>query len=286
MIKNKKIIYSIVVILIIGALPYVLCNEKRPLIAKRNILNTKRKDQYFFYQPGRRHPYMGTVNFLHFIGCSDIGLITGQDSWEYPFWVLLNEGVEQKARLKHVNVNNMTSKAVSCLFEDYTPCAIITFDEQEDKAIKVQEHMYTKAWGIDYLNVFLYDETGELQKKSSLFYLNKSLTYSIKVISIVRAFSRSQNPKRLDEIKETIFKSMYYLKSIKDINIDQLNTLYPGFGDHYRDDFILGLKLYVHGLKTANEVQYSIGQQMMLRWFAWLSAHRSSLQQITGEDLQ
>lgn len=283
-IKNKKIIYLIVIILIMGALPYVLCNEKRPLIAKRNIFNTKRTDQYFIYQPGRRRPYMETVNFLHFIGCSDIGLIMGEDSWEYPFWVLLNEGVEQKARLKHVNVNNLTSKAASFLFEDYTPCAIITFDEQKDKAIKSQGHMYTKAWGIDYLNVFLYDKTGELQKKSSLFYLDRSLMYSTKVISLINAFDRSQGAKMSGDVKKIILTSMYYLKLTENINIEQLNTLYPGFGDHYKDYFINGLKLYVHGLKTANEAQHNIGHKMMLRWLVWLTEHRSSLQQITDEE--
>ncbi|PSB15783.1 hypothetical protein C7B65_23505 [Phormidesmis priestleyi ULC007] len=57
--------------------------------------------------------------------CHTIGLISGEDDWEYPLWVLFNEKTSGNFRLKHVDVKNESAK-LEPEFPDSELCAIVS----------------------------------------------------------------------------------------------------------------------------------------------------------------
>jgi hypothetical protein len=56
--------------------------------------------------------------------CDDVGILIGEDNWEYPLWVFLQKGKET-FRLEHVGVDNISNKLLYPLGE-FNPCAIIS----------------------------------------------------------------------------------------------------------------------------------------------------------------
>ncbi len=57
--------------------------------------------------------------------CHTIGLISEEDDWEYPLWVLFNAKTSGNFRLKHVNVKNQSAK-LAPEFSDSELCAIVS----------------------------------------------------------------------------------------------------------------------------------------------------------------
>lgn len=57
--------------------------------------------------------------------CHTIGLISEEDDWEYPLWVLLNEKTSGNFRLKHVEIKNESAK-LEPEFPDSELCAIVS----------------------------------------------------------------------------------------------------------------------------------------------------------------
>jgi len=51
-------------------------------------------------------------------GATRIGLIMGEDSWEYPLWVFLKEAGVEGFRIEHINVMNVSG---STRDEDFQP---------------------------------------------------------------------------------------------------------------------------------------------------------------------
>lgn len=86
--------YAISFILIAGAVPYVLFNHSRPLVASANVFNTPRNDLYFFARPNYREPYMKLAAYIASTGSRQVGILSGADSWFYPLPVLLNQSMK------------------------------------------------------------------------------------------------------------------------------------------------------------------------------------------------
>jgi hypothetical protein len=119
---------SVVVILLLAALPWLFFNELRPVLAGENIMNTSRVDQYFKYRPQIKEPYVKTVEAIMEGRCRDIGLKIGHEDWEYPFWVLLKRRGEAPVRIEHVRVENVSKiKALAPPFEEFKPCYLISW---------------------------------------------------------------------------------------------------------------------------------------------------------------
>ena len=126
----ERIANATVVVLLLAALPWLFYNELRPVIARENIINTSRIDQYFKYRPHLKEPYIHTTDSIRASGCMDVGIKIGYEDWEYPFWVLLNERDEagESVRIEHVNIENVTMiKALGEPFEGFKPCYRISW---------------------------------------------------------------------------------------------------------------------------------------------------------------
>lgn len=97
--------------LIVLASPYVLANMSRPLLGKGSVLTTPREELYFASRPALMDSYMQCAGSIRESGARDIGLIIGEDSYEYPLWALLGNVQEARYRIEHVDVTNSTAAA-------------------------------------------------------------------------------------------------------------------------------------------------------------------------------
>lgn len=154
-IRYRRIADLVMVILILGAMPWVVHNSSRPLMGQRSILATDRAEQYFANRRSLYEPYNRSIRFLSNSECSDIGLMLGGDDWEYPFWVLLGEHDKRKVRLEHVNVPNISRVEYSKPpFRTFTPCAVIVVSAEQSYELRVGNASYLRESFTDPVGVF------------------------------------------------------------------------------------------------------------------------------------
>ncbi len=145
--KGQKGTSMVVVGLLLLGLPWLVYNNSRPLIGSNSILTTSRIDQYFANRPGLKSDYEGAVQFVASEGCTQIGLSTGADDWEYPLWVLFDQANIPGVRLEHVNVQNVSAvKASQESFLRFDPCAVISIGLQPNHQLVTGSGVYSQEW--------------------------------------------------------------------------------------------------------------------------------------------
>lgn len=145
-----------VVTLIVGALPFLLINQSRPIIGQESILAHSRTDLYFRNLPSLIEPYKNSTRFVLKAQCSDIGLVVGIDDWEYPFWVLLQENYNRTIRIEHVNVENISQiKSLANPFNTFTPCAIFVLSNDLPNEINIRDVSYLRKMIFNSIGVFM-----------------------------------------------------------------------------------------------------------------------------------
>ena len=116
---NRRVILLMTLTIIISSLPWIFCNQTRPVIARINMENKKpelksiitlpRNEQYFASYPELKKPFEKASIHIQHCNYFDIGIITGGDTYEYPLWFLLNYFEKKPMRIEHVNTNNQST---------------------------------------------------------------------------------------------------------------------------------------------------------------------------------
>ncbi len=137
---------------------WVLCNETRPLVINtkfveerkvETIFNQSRTNRYFSSRPKLAKPFLATVDYLASQSCSDIGLIIGGDTWEYPLWKLGREQSKRPLRFEHLQVDNPSSALASHPpHQDFEACMVITIKPEYLKQTDFQlgDRSYRQTW--------------------------------------------------------------------------------------------------------------------------------------------
>ncbi|AOY79469.1 glycosyltransferase family 39 protein [Moorena producens JHB] len=160
-IKLRQVANVIAVVLIITSLPWALSGRERPLLGANSIFNTSRTEQYFNSKSRIQSAYLGASDILKSNKCTDIGLYLGDNDWEYPLWILLQEQTDLPVRIKHINVKNTSaSKSEVSTNSEFIPCAIFSTKPEPDKTnqaeeITYQNIIYPQAWSKDKVKIFL-----------------------------------------------------------------------------------------------------------------------------------
>jgi hypothetical protein len=81
-----------------------------------------REQLYFANNPDLYPIFVGIADKLENSECRDLGLNLGENTWEYPIWVLLANRNWQ-GRIEHVDVHN---PSVALADEKFIPCAVIS----------------------------------------------------------------------------------------------------------------------------------------------------------------
>ena len=99
-----------VTLLLISALPWMLANERRPLIGADSVLRLDRAEILFIDRPGRRTAYEELVELGVREGARHVCLVANTRDWEYPLWVMIRERLGADATLHHFGVRNISSR--------------------------------------------------------------------------------------------------------------------------------------------------------------------------------
>ncbi len=149
---------AISVVLLIGAMPWVLWGYSRPLLGPQNILNMSRTSLYFRSKPPVfQKDYSLAVQYVadesqgH---CSQVGLYLDHNDYEYPLWVLLAQKTDLPLSVESVQVHNISRRSSSS-FPGFTPCAIFVINNLRQGSMQVNGTLYAQAWTSEVFSVFL-----------------------------------------------------------------------------------------------------------------------------------
>ena len=93
----------------IASMPFLFDSVTKPLFGSRSVFVTPRTEQYFAANPSLINSYLEVGRYLNDGHCQRVGLFGFGNDFEYPLWVLINEGREAKPiRIEHIEVGNIT----------------------------------------------------------------------------------------------------------------------------------------------------------------------------------
>jgi hypothetical protein len=144
---NRRIVLALVAVLIVGALPFTLFNETRPLIGERSVLLVPRTSQYFSARPILERPYIEAMNAAR--RCDTIGLVTAGDGWEYPLWALAGRA----STVEHVAVTNASADFAPPI--RVAPCAIVITAADPRPSVEWDGRPYDRAYASPVLSLFI-----------------------------------------------------------------------------------------------------------------------------------
>jgi Dolichyl-phosphate-mannose-protein mannosyltransferase len=144
--KRKSLI--IVLVLALGALPWLFYNDQHPWFGGLSIWRQPKIAQYFYKNPYLFQPYVAAEGYLSTVGCRQIGISIGADTWEYPWWVLT---AGQGVRIEHVSVSNR-SALLKYPLGDFQACALIVSGGDDHTLVHAGDAVYRPSWWIPVLD--------------------------------------------------------------------------------------------------------------------------------------
>ena len=132
--------------LLVAALPWLVANRTRPLLARRNIFNTDRVSLMFWKRPDLQAPYAAVARAIAADACREVGLVarfSGADDWEYPLWNLLGEPAAGRIRIRHVGVTNASAiLADRPGWHGVHPCLVVALSPAGPRQVVSGGHSY------------------------------------------------------------------------------------------------------------------------------------------------
>jgi hypothetical protein len=170
-IQHQVVRLSLILMVLIGALPYTFFSVNRPLFSHQyfltnieSIFYVDRATQYFNRRTSLAPVYQEAVAFLQAQQCKKIGFELGFDSWEYPFWALfhLHRDISdaETPQFESVNVDNPSGQifVTQTQLHDTAPCAIVVVDGVARETIYVADRRYFKAWSGQSVSIYLTED--------------------------------------------------------------------------------------------------------------------------------
>jgi len=117
----------LVFITALASLPFLHDSVTKPLFGSRSVFVTPRAEQYFAANPSLMSSYIDVGRYLNDGHCQRVGLLGFGNDFEYPLWVLINEGREANPiRIEHIEVGNIT-KSLQQNLRNQTSVALCAF---------------------------------------------------------------------------------------------------------------------------------------------------------------
>ncbi len=124
--QARGVLLGLAALCFVAGLPFLFFNQSRPLLSRYgySTLKADRGAQYFAGNPALREDYEGAMRFVLRSRAGDVGLMLGEDDWEYPLWVLAGKHAQRRLPdFRHVWVKDI-SRLLE--FPGYPPELIIT----------------------------------------------------------------------------------------------------------------------------------------------------------------
>lgn len=148
-IQRPWLVGAMTSVFVLAAVPPLFCNERHPLVGKTNVFTMNRIQQYFSYRKFMALPYVIAVKYASLRCDSHVGLLLGNDDWEYPLWILLKK---EKPDLKivHIGVNNVSNT----LGHKTKVSVVITELSDPPAVLKLNEENYFKRQQFSFMSVY------------------------------------------------------------------------------------------------------------------------------------
>ena len=124
------------------SLPWLFDNSQHPWFGRLSIWKQPKLAQYFYKRPTLVQQYVPIAAAINAQGCRQIGLVLGEDDWEYPLWALLKLS-RPGLRIEHVQVGN-ASQHLPYPLGPFSPCAVIAFN-QPSASLALPSGLYIKV---------------------------------------------------------------------------------------------------------------------------------------------
>jgi hypothetical protein len=122
-------------------------------------------------------------------------------------------------------------------------------------------------WPLQY-----FDNTNgsAISKRGNLGQFNTSLDFANQATLIS---NRLMGLMSLSDMEQMIRLRRKSIEAGMRVDIVELNDAYPGFGDNFREQFIMGSKLFLRGLENNNPTDALSGQILLGKWGDWYQIH-------------
>jgi len=134
----KKWCLILGILFFLAALPWLFLNKHHPWGGFFNIWKDPPTAQYFYKNPELFPVYSTVSQYIISSGCKQLGLLIGEDSFEYPWWGILNGS---GTRIEHVGVTNASS-ALEYPLGDFEPCVVIASGVEPPPLVMVGNLIY------------------------------------------------------------------------------------------------------------------------------------------------
>ncbi|MDN5202489.1 glycosyltransferase family 39 protein [Fulvivirgaceae bacterium BMA10] len=123
--NNRQYVYnSLVVLMILAALPWVLRNSSRKIFPVTRSVFAKSESELLFGNNGKFYPpTIEVTDLINQYKFNSVGLYISQDGYDYPYWFLIEDGFKNNVRIEHIKVRN---KSANLLEENFIPECIIS----------------------------------------------------------------------------------------------------------------------------------------------------------------
>ncbi|MBF0531694.1 MAG: glycosyltransferase family 39 protein [Candidatus Omnitrophica bacterium] len=247
--------------------PALLQNPTRSLFNthKTSIFATPRSDQYFFMRPELRAGYKLAAQYVKQQSRKNIGLISGQESWEYPLWPLLDFG--KNLRIEHIRITDKLAQKYT--LKNFSPDLIIFVRDLQPLTLDEQGQHFIKTRDYGEIAVFLPDPYGTRAAANCQEHFFHTL------------FELQQPNPPIDSIatllalREKLSLDYYEARSV---DPDQLNKIVPQLGNEYRDKLLVGLQTRLAGFSALDQNRMNQGQSLVNQWIAFYLAHNQEIQ--------
>ncbi|VAX35701.1 FIG00556318: hypothetical protein [hydrothermal vent metagenome] len=266
-IQKKWILYFSTVVFILFSVLFVLSNQTRRLIGEENIFNTDRNEQYFAKRPSLKDPYVQASKYIKSISPNSIGLFLGQDSWEYPLWVLLKNSDKKDFRIEHINVNNDSFKEHNPYpLGEFRPEVIVYIDSDRKNKIMYKDFSFVKTRTFGSINIFVKDTTGRLAKENLKYHFKKLVEYGNMAATMPVTNKETLTQKLMMRKQELIEARL--------IDIEELEAINKNLAQHFKKELLAGLEIRIQGYMKSDPTRIKYGEILINRWIQWAGGNR------------
>lgn len=113
-------------------------------------------------------------------------------------------------------------------------------------------------------------------QKDNIDHFISSIEYSnegAKILNQGGAFETLDN----ESMNKIIGFNKQALKEAKLVNVEYLNERLAGFGNHFNNEFIIGLDMFISGYETADHAKFLQGQFLLDNWGTWYANNISKI---------
>lgn len=153
-----EVLAGVGAVLLAWSWPFLAENTSRPLLGEGSVFRRPRSIQYLVNRPDLLRAYFEAADFLRCRGCTAVGWLGDEESWEYPFWALLSGAHPGRCRLEAVGVEGPSAALARGPF---LPQAVVVTNREDAPERRIDGRLYRQAFAWGKVYVYLPDEGPE-----------------------------------------------------------------------------------------------------------------------------